>query len=179
MKYEIILSGKGGQGLILAGIILAEAAAIYEGLHVVQTQSYGPEARGGASKSEVIISDEPIDFPKVTSADIVVALSQEACDIYAKMVKRGGILILDEDEVQKVPEIEGRIYRIPFIRMAVEEIGKAIVTNIVTLGSLIGLTEILSPESVIKAIENRTPKGTEEINRKAFELGFKAAKGLA
>jgi 2-oxoglutarate ferredoxin oxidoreductase subunit gamma len=179
LKYEIILSGKGGQGLILAGIILAEAAAIYEGLHVVQTQSYGPEARGGASKSEVIISDEPIDFPKVTSADIVVALSQEACDIYAKMVKRGGILILDEDEVQKVPEIEGRIYRIPFIRMAVEEIGKAIVTNIVTLGSLIGLTEILSPESVIKAIENRTPKGTEEINRKAFELGFKAAKGLA
>jgi len=179
LKYEIILSGKGGQGLILAGIILAEAAAIYEGLHVVQTQSYGPEARGGASKSEVIISDEPIDFPKVTCADIVVALSQEACDSYSGMLKKGGILIVDEDEVKRIPEVEGRVYRIPFTRMAVEELGKAIVTNIITLGALIGLTNILSPESVMKAIENRTPKGTEEMNRKAFEVGLRVAKGLA
>jgi len=179
LKYEIILSGKGGQGLILAGIILAEAAAIYEGLHVVQTQSYGPEARGGASKSEVIISDEPIDFPKVLSADIVVALSQEACDAYAKRLKKGGILIVDEDEVKRIPESDGKVYKFPFTRMAVEEVGKAIVTNIVTLGALIGLTKILSPESVMKAIENRTPRGTEEMNRKAFEVGLKVASGLA
>src|SRR4030065_737676 len=102
-RTEIRLAGEGGQGLILAGVILAEAAAIYDGKQVIQTQSYGPEARGGASKAEVVIGDGEIDYPEVIHADVLVALSQEACDRYAANVKKNGLLIVDEEKVGRVP----------------------------------------------------------------------------
>ena len=172
-RTEIRLAGEGGQGMILAGIILAEAAAIYDGKQVVQTQSYGPEARGGASKAEVVIADGLIDHPEVLSADAVVALSQEACDKYASSLKPGGLLIVDGEKVNRVAGLDA--VRIPISRLALETTGKSITTNVVALGVLVGLTGVVSRQAIEKAVAGRAPQGTEEVNRKALEAGFAAA----
>ena len=172
-RTEIRLAGEGGQGMILAGIILAEAAAIYDGKQAVQTQSYGPEARGGASRSEVVISDGEIDHPEVLSADVVVALSQEAYKKFAKTVGPGGLLIVDEDRVETSPEFCG--IKIPVARIAHETTGRGITANTVALGVLVGLTNLVSRESIERAITARAPKGTEEMNRQALQAGFAAA----
>lgn len=172
-RTEIRLAGEGGQGMILAGIILAEAAAIYDGKQVTQTQSYGPEARGGASRSEVVISDGEIDHPEVLVPDIVVALSQEAYKKFAKTVKAGGLLIVDEERVQIEPEV--RAIRVPVMRLARESTGRAITANTVALGVLVGLTDIVSRQAIEQAVTARAPKGSEEMNRKALEAGFTAA----
>jgi 2-oxoglutarate ferredoxin oxidoreductase subunit gamma len=172
-RTEIRLAGEGGQGMILAGIILAEAAAIYDGKQATQTQSYGPEARGGASRSEVVISDDEIDHPEVLAADVVVALSQEAYKKFAKSVHAGGLLIVDEDRVETSPEFRG--VKIPVARLAQETTGKAITANTVALGALVGLTGVVSRKAIEKAVAARAPKGTEEMNRKALEAGFAAA----
>lgn len=168
-KHEIRLSGSGGQGLLLSGIILAEAA-IYDGNNAIQTQSYGPEARGGASKSEVIISDADIDFPKVRDCGILLALTQKSYDQYSSGLKKGGILILDDS----VDYIDGevRTYSVPIIDTATNKIGKPMVTNIVALGVLVAITAIVSRESLEKAVLSRVPKGTEELNKKALFMGF-------
>ena len=172
-RTEIRLAGEGGQGMILAGIILAEAAAIYDGKNAVQTQSYGPEARGGASKAEVIISDGEIDHPEVISADVLVALSQEAFRKFSKDVKPNGLLIVDSDKVDSTPAPQA--IRIPVTKMAFETTGKIITANTVALGVLVALTGVVSRESIEKAILARAPKGTEEMNRKALAAGFEAA----
>jgi 2-oxoglutarate ferredoxin oxidoreductase subunit gamma len=172
-RTEIRLAGEGGQGMILAGIILAEAAAIFDGKMVVQTQSYGPEARGGASKSEVVIAAGEIDHPEVLSADVVVTLSQEAFDKYAASVKPGGLLIVDEDHVHSI-YIPGAI-KIPISSLALHASGKSITANTVALGVLVGLTGVVSKEAIEKAVTARAPRGTEEMNRKALEAGFEAA----
>jgi len=172
-RTEIRLAGEGGQGMILAGIILAEAAAIYDGKQATQTQSYGPEARGGASRSEVVISDGEIDHPEVLSADVVVALSQEAYEKFGKSVCTGGLLIVDEERVRTSPDFSG--IKIPIARLAQETTGKAITANTVALGVLVGLTELVSRESIQRAVTARAPKGTEEMNRKALQTGFAAA----
>jgi 2-oxoglutarate ferredoxin oxidoreductase subunit gamma len=172
-RTEIRLAGEGGQGMILAGIILAEAASIYDKKMAVQTQSYGPEARGGASKSEVVIADGEIDHPEVLSADVVVTLSQEAYDRYAASVKPGGLLIVDDEKVHKIRITDA--VRIPITRLAFETTGKAITANVVALGVLIGLTGVVSRQAIEKAVTARAPRGTEEMNRKALEAGFGAA----
>ena len=172
-RTEVRLAGEGGQGMILAGIILAEAAAIYDGKLAVQTQSYGPEARGGASKSEVVISSGEIDHPEVLAADVVVALSQEAFDKYAASVKPGGLLIVDDDNVHSL-RVPGAI-KIPIAWLALHLTGKAITANTVALGVLVGLTGVVSREALEKAVTARAPRGTEEMNRKALEAGFEAA----
>jgi 2-oxoglutarate ferredoxin oxidoreductase subunit gamma len=172
-RTEIRLAGEGGQGMILAGIILAEAAAIYDGKQATQTQSYGPEARGGASRSEVVISDGEIDHPEVLSPDVVLALSQEAYQKFAKTVNPNGLLIVDEDRVQTSSDFKG--IKIPVARIAQETTGKPITANTVALGVLVGLTDIVSRESIEKAVTARAPKGTEEMNRKALQAGFAAA----
>ncbi len=172
-RTEIRLAGEGGQGMILAGIILAEAAAIYDGKHVIQTQSYGPESRGGASRSEVVISDGEIDHPEVLSPDVVVALSQEAYNKFAGTVKAGGLLIVDEDAVKTSPEFRG--VKIPIARLAHETTGRAITANTVALGILVGLTNLVSHEAIDKAVRARAPKGTEEMNHQALQAGFDAA----
>src|SRR5574338_208189 len=171
-RTEIRLAGEGGQGMILAGIILAEAAAVYDGKQAVQTQSYGPEARGGASRSEVVISDVEIDHPEVLSPDVVLTLSQEAYQKFAKTVNPHGLLIVDEDRVQTEENI--RSLKIPVARIAQETTGKAITANTVALRVLVGLTDIVSREAIEKAITARAPKGTEEMNRKALQAGFAA-----
>jgi 2-oxoglutarate ferredoxin oxidoreductase subunit gamma len=172
-RYEIRLAGEGGQGMILAGIILAEAAAIYDGKNAVQTQTYGPEARGGASKAEVIVSVGEIDYPKVIGANVLVAMSQEACDKYFSSLKKGGTLIVDEEKVGRVPTT--RALKVPITRLAVESTGKTLVANVVALGLLVGLTQVVTREAVEKAVTARAPKGTEEMNRAALAAGFTAA----
>ena len=171
-RYEIRFSGSGGQGLILAGVIFAEAAAIYDGINAVQSQSYGPEARGGASKSEVILSDETIDFPKATSIDLMLALTQEACTKYCGDVKEGGTVLVDEDFVRDVPAGDYNVIRLPIIRTASEAIGKAFVANIVAIGAIAAITGRVSREAVEKAVLSRVPKGTEDLNRKALSAGY-------
>jgi len=175
-RFEIRLAGSGGQGLVLASVILAEAVVEYEGKNAVQNQSYGPEARGGSSKSEVIISDEEIDYPKAISPDILLAMTQEAHDKYVKDLKKDGILIVDSDLVKEVEDGKYKIYRIPLVGTAAEKIGKAFVANIVALGALIAVKDIVSRESLEKAVLSRVPKGTEDLNRSALNAGFELIK---
>ncbi len=175
-RYEIRFSGSGGQGLILAGVIFAEAATIYDKINAVQSQSYGPEARGGASKSEVIISDQVIDFPKAQAIDLQLSLTQESCTKYYKDLKPSGTLLVDEDFVRDVPKGSFKVIKMPIIRTATEEIGKAFVANIVALGAITALTGKVTIESVEKAVLSRVPKGTEDLNKKALRAGYDLAK---
>jgi len=174
VRREIRLSGYGGQGLILAGIILAEAA-MHDGCETVQTQSYGPEARGGASKAEVIMSDEPIDYPKVTAPDVLLLMSDAACKRYACTVEPGGILIVDSGLVADVPDNHGVVHAIPITDISVEATGRAITANIAALGVLNTIASLVSSESLEKAIAARVPRGTAEVNMKAFRAGVTAA----
>jgi 2-oxoglutarate ferredoxin oxidoreductase subunit gamma len=174
-RREIRLAGSGGQGLILAGIILAEAAGVYEGQEVAQTQSYGPEARGGASKAEVVISDGDIDYPKAVKPDILLCLNQKACDAYLADVQPGGTVIVDASLVQDLPPAAGAI-SLPFTKIARDDLGKEMLANIVALGALAQLTGIVSLENLEKAVLARVPKGTEELNRKALAAGVAAAR---
>ena len=172
-KYEVRLSGSGGQGLLLAGIILAEGA-INDGKNSVQTQSYGPEARGGASKSEVIISDEMIDFPKVRNCDILLALTQKSYEQYSEGLKDDGILIIDAS-VKTGETGNKKVYSVPILDTAAKDLGKPMVTNIVALGAIVEVTRIISRESLEKAVLDRVPKGTEDLNRRALSMGYKIA----
>lgn len=172
-RKEIRLAGEGGQGMILAGIILAEAAAIYDNKNATQTQSYGPEARGGASKAEVVIDQGEIDHPEVILADVLVAMSQEACDKYAGNLKKDGILIVDQERVGRVPS--NRAIKVPITRLAQESSGKSITANVVALGVLVGLTGVVSRQAITQAVAARAPKGTEDMNQAALSAGFAAA----
>jgi 2-oxoglutarate ferredoxin oxidoreductase subunit gamma len=174
-RYEIRLSGSGGQGLIIAGILLAEAAGIYDGKFVCQTQSYGPEARGGASKAEVVISDEAIDYPKAVKPDLLLAMNQKSCDVYFFDLKPTGLLIVDATYVKQVPTT--RAVAIPFTHIAREKLGNEMVSNVIALGALATLTGVVSLKSLEAAILARVPSGTVELNKRALEAGIEAAKG--
>lgn len=176
-RLEIRLAGSGGQGLVLASVILAEAVVEHEGKNAVQNQSYGPEARGGASKSEVIISDEEIDYPKAINPDILLVMTQAAYDKYVKDLKKGGVLIVDEDLVKEIENGDYKLYKVPLVRTAAEKIGKAFVANIVALGALNGVKNIVSRESLEKAVLSRVPKGTEDLNRSALNAGYELVSG--
>jgi len=171
-RYEIRLSGEGGQGIVLAGVILAEAAAIYDGKNATQTQVYGPESRGGASKAEVIISDEEIDYPKAMTVDLLLALTQAAADKYGREVRSSGIVILDSSKVVTPPRGSFAVHTLPIIETAKEAVGKTMVANIVSLGAIVGLSKVVSRQSIERAILARVPKGTEDLNRRALEAGF-------
>lgn len=177
-RTEFRFAGSGGQGLILAGIILADAAAIYENKNAVQTQSYGPEARGGSSKSEVIISDSPIEYPKATKVDYMVALTQESFTKYIKDVKDDGIIIADKELVTDFSNAKGKLYMIDMVKSAREELGKLLGLNIIALGVLVEISGIVSRESIEQALMKRVPKGFEDYNKKALEIGFKLAKEI-
>lgn len=174
-RYEIRLCGSGGQGLILAGVILAEAAALHDGKNAVQTQSYGPESRGGFSSSVVIISDGDIDYPKATKVDVLLALTQQAANMYAGGIKDEGILIIDDEMVRDIPMGKYRVYRLPIIQIAKTQLGKVIVANIVALGAIVGITKVVSTEAIKKALFSKIPKGTERLNLSALEAGIKLA----
>lgn len=177
-RYEIRFSGSGGQGMILAGIIMAEAAAIYGDKNAVQSQSYGPESRGGASKAEVIISSQPIDYPKATAIDFMLAMTQEACNKYHYDIKDTGILLVDSEEVKNVPQGKFKVYSYPIIGAAREELGKTIVANIISLGMITELTKIVPNEAVEKAVLSRVPAAFVELNKRALQIGFERARTL-
>jgi len=177
-RYELRFSGSGGQGLITAGIIMAKAASLYEGKQAVQSQSYGPEARGGASKSEVIISADAIDYPKVTACDALLAMTQEAANKYSHDLKEGGVLLVDSDLVKTLPAGNFKTVSIPIIATAKEEVGREIVANIVALGAMVALTGQISRENGEKAVLSSVPEAFLELNRKAYNIGYeKAMKG--
>lgn len=177
-RYEMRFSGSGGQGMILAGIIMAEAASIFGGKNAAQSQSYGPESRGGASRSEVIISDEEVDYPKATSIDAMLAMTQEACAKYCKDIKEGGILLVDSDEVKNIPSGNFKTYSFPITAIARDELGKTIVANIIALGMITELTKIVSHEAIEKAVLARVPAAFLDLNKKALQIGFEKAKAL-
>lgn len=173
MHKEIRISGFGGQGVVLTGIILARAAAIYSGLQVVQTQSTGAESRGGACLSDVIISTEKIDYPASETPEILVAMSPEAAQKHTWVIKPGGILMVDEDMVTSPPAGGyAQLLRIPATRIAQEEFGKKIVANMVMLGTLVAVDPMVDRGAVEKAVRDSVPKDSVELNLQALQRGF-------
>ena len=172
---RIVFSGSGGQGVITAAIILAETAVIYEGLNSLQTQSYGPEARGGATRADVIISDEPIHYPKVINPDILVCLTQEAYNKFSGIIRPGGLLLSDSHYVKQEWKIDARHVELGMYRAIMDKIGKPIVLNICMLGTMIGLTGLVSTESIMRVLETKIPVDFLEINRRALEIGMQLA----
>lgn len=178
-RYELRLSGAGGQGLLLAGKIIAEAAAIYDGKIATQAQSYGPEARGGASKSEVVISDRDIDYPVATNLDLLLALTQESVDAYVGDVKDGGIILVDSDLVESVPEGSYRVVSLPIVETARDQVGRVISANLVAIGIIAGLVDVVSVSAIESAIRARVPRGTEDFNLQAFHAGLNMVSRLS
>jgi len=175
-RTEIRIAGFGGQGVVLAGMLLGRAAVLYDGKQAIQTQSYGAEARGGAARSEVILWDRPIVYPKVLKPDLMTALSQVALDKYVRDLKPGGTLILDADLVERPPQgADAQVYEAPFSKIATEELGRAIVGNMVMLGFMVGLTKVVSEDALRASVRTGVPKGTEELNLRALEIGMNKA----
>ncbi len=172
-RYEIRLSGFGGQGIMTAGYILGKAAALFDQRHVTLTKSYGPESRGGASSAQIIIADEEINYPLLTELELLVAMSQEAYAKYIDELPSGGLLLIDKDLVKlSRPREDIQVRAIPATRIAESELGRKIVANIVMLGFVAAHTEGVSVDGLREAVLSSIPKGTEELNTKAFEKGY-------
>ena len=172
MRVEVRFAGFGGQGIIKSGIIVAAGACIHGERNAVQTQSYGPESRGGACKSEVVISESEIDFPKVIEPDVLVVMSQHAYNDYAEDLKAGGIIILDPDMIPREKDLKNVMtFHVPATKIA-EDLGRKIMANIVMLGAFTAITETVDKEAIRESIKENVPNGTEEMNLKAFEKGF-------
>ncbi|RLB00638.1 MAG: 2-oxoacid:ferredoxin oxidoreductase subunit gamma, partial [Deltaproteobacteria bacterium] len=174
-RKRIIFSGSGGQGVITASVILAEAAVLHEGLNAVQTQVYGPEARGGATRADVIIDTKEIRYPKVDQPNILVCLTQEAYNKFSPLIRPGGLLLADSHFVKLARKVDARQVEVGMYDAVMEEIGKPVVFNICVLGTLIGLEKLVRPESLLKVLEHRVPSEFLDLNRKAFDLGLKLA----
>jgi 2-oxoglutarate ferredoxin oxidoreductase subunit gamma len=177
-RSEVRLSGFGGQGLVLAGIVLGRAAAVHEGRNAVLAQSYGPESRGGASCAELVLDDGPIDYPHVVHPDLVLVLSQEAYATYGRGRSPSALLVVEQDLVQVDSEAERgrRVLSAPFTAMA-ETLGRRLVLNMVALGFLAGCTDLVSAQALREAIQASVPPGTEALNLRAFEAGLARAQG--
>jgi 2-oxoglutarate ferredoxin oxidoreductase subunit gamma len=171
MKKEVRLSGSGGQGLLTAGLILAKAAT-REGLNVTQTQSYGAASRGGSSRSDVVISNEPIYFPEATRFSALVALTQESCDKFLPALSDNGTLIVDTVFVKNFNTIDQMVYALPFTKIAIEQLGSALPTNILALSFLVLVTEIVTEKTLKDAIKEFKPQFADS-NMKAFKLAKK------
>lgn len=174
-KTEIKIAGFGGQGVVLAGSIVGRAAAIYDGKYATMTRSFGPEARGGACGSQVIISDVKISYPYVINPDVLVVMSQEACDRFVLELKPEGILVIERDLVELPKHAKAGAHGIPATRFA-EELGRKIVLNMVMLGFLTAVTGMVNPDAMRKAIRDSVPKGTEDLNTRAFNKGYNYGK---
>ena len=178
-RCRMVFSGSGGQGVITAAIILAEAAVLHEGLEAVQTQAYGAAARGGATRSDVIVSDSTINFPKVIQPNVLVCLTQEAYTKFCDIIRPGGLLLTDPRYVKPQLKVDARQYQLPLYETVMEKIGKPIVFNICMLGAVLGLTDLVQPESIVKVLEARIPSGFLEMNRKALDLGLELGRQAA
>ena len=169
---EIRIAGFGGQGVILSAIVIGKAGCIFENGYSTMTQSFGPEARGGACSAQVILSDKPILYPYVTRPDILVTMSQEAYSLFTPQLKEDGILIIEQDLVRVENLPPGvRVYGVPATRLA-EELGKRMVLNIVMVGFFAALTNVLEPEAVRRAVADSVPEAFRELNLRAFDKGF-------
>ena len=171
-RCRMVFSGSGGQGVITAAIILAETAVLHEGLTAVQTQAYGAAARGGATRSDVIISDTKINFPKVIQPNVLVCLTQEAYTKFCDIIRPGGLLLTDPRFVTPQLKVDARQFELPMYQTVMDNIGKPIVFNICMLGAVLGLTELVRPESILEVLKKRIPSGFLEMNQKALELGL-------
>ena len=178
-RYRIVFSGSGGQGVVTASIILAEAAVIHEGLNAVQSQSYGPEARGGATRADVIISDRSIRFPKVNQPNVLVCLTQEAYNKFSGTIRPGGLLLTDSHFVKQERKVDARQRGLGMYKTVMDRIGKPVVLNICMLGAVIGLTQIVKTESIMKVLETKIPSGFLEMNQKALDLGLELVQALS
>ena len=166
------LAGFGGQGIVLAGMILGKAVTLYQGANAVMTQSYGPEARGGACSADVVISENRINYPRVSTPDILVLMSEEAARTYGSNTADRALVLINEDLVKTVPATNRlRIHRVPATGIA-EQLGRVIVANIVMLGFITAVSEIVSFESMKKAVLDSIPKGTESLNCSALQAGY-------
>jgi len=174
VKREIRICGFGGQGVILAGFIIGKAACVFSDYNAVQSQSYGPEARGGAARSEVIVSDEKIGYPRPTGVDLFVAMAQEAFDTYRGDLHDETVIIIDPDLVIR-HDIGRPLYKVQAQKIA-QDLGNKIVTNIAMVGAITGVYDLLSPEAVKKAVIDSVPKRFTELNINAFEKGFEAGR---
>jgi 2-oxoglutarate ferredoxin oxidoreductase subunit gamma len=170
-RKEIRIAGFGGQGVILLGAILGKAASVYDNGYAALIQNYGPESRGGSCRAEVVISDEPIDYPYITNPQIIVALSREAYSEFATSVSPDTLVIIDSDLVKVALSNKHKPFSIPCSRMA-KDLGRPVVANIIMLGFMASVSEITSLEAIRKAIIDSVPVGTEEFNIKAFNLGY-------
>ncbi len=168
---EVRFGGSGGQGVVLMGMILA-VAANYDQRCVVQTELYGPEARGGFSRSDVIISDDPIDYPKLDEADLLVALSQDSANAYTSFLRRDGIMIYDSEKITDPPAFSGTNVAVPFVRWAREETGRPQPANVVALGVMARVAGVVSVESLQRAVTETVPAGTVEVNSMALARGL-------
>ena len=175
---EIRIAGFGGQGVILAAAVIGKAAAIFQGGHATMTQSFGPEARGGSSSAQVILSGEPILYPYITRPDILVVMSQEAFTRFSPELRDGGILIVEQDLV-RIDNLKSgtRLYSVPATRLA-EEIGKKMVLNVVMVGFFGAVTGLLNPEHLRKAVADSVPPAFQELNLRAFDKGFEYGRTL-
>ncbi len=174
-RCRMVFSGSGGQGVITAAIILAEAAVLYDNLNAVQSQSYGAEARGGATRSDIIISDSSIHYPKVIQPNVLVCLTQDTYNKFYRIIRPGGLLVTDTRHVKTEKKVDAQQKELAMYETIMEEIGKPIVFNICMLGAVIRLTNMVRPKSVLKILERRIPADFLEINRKALNLGIKLA----
>jgi 2-oxoglutarate ferredoxin oxidoreductase subunit gamma len=171
-RTEILVGGVGGQGVILAGILLGAAATLFDGKKAVQTQAYSSEQRGGMARSEVIISDEPVTDPQVRRPDVLMALAQDAVNRHLKKIKPGGLLVVDSDLAQEVEKGNFQVLSIPATSIADKEMGSVVVANLILLGGLLKKTAVLSVGAMEKAIEANVPPKAKEMNLKAFRRGL-------
>jgi len=170
-RKEIRIAGFGGQGIVLSGSIIGKGASIYDNGYAAMTQSYGPESRGGSCRTEVVVSDAPIEYPYLVNPNIQIVLSQEAYNEFGKNAPKDSILIVDADLVKVDPAQKTRILSIHADQMA-QDLGRPVVANIIMMGFLAASSDIVSAEALKKAVLDSVPPGTEELNKKAFELGY-------
>ncbi len=174
----MVFSGSGGQGVITAAIILAETAVLHENLVAVQSQSYGPEARGGSTRADVIIAESPIYFPKVIQPNVLVCLTQQAYTSYYSILRPGGLFITDSHFVKLGKKVDARQVELPMYDAVMEKIGRPIVFNICMLGAVIGLTKLVRPDSIMKVLETQINPSFLEMNRQALDIGMKLVEGI-
>ncbi len=172
-RMRMVFSGSGGQGVITAAIILAESAVIHEGLNAVQSQVYGAAARGGATRTDIIVSNTEIDYPKVMQPNVLVCLTQEAYHNYSGIIRPGGLLLTDSRFVSLEKKVDARQVSLPMYQSVMEEIGKPIVFNICMLGALVAMTGLVRGESIMEVLKARIPSSFIDINQRAVDLGMR------
>ena len=170
-RNEIVIGGLGGQGIVLAGYIMGKGAALFDKKNATHTQDYGPEARGGACRTQVVISDSPISYPYIDNPSVLAVMSQGAYNTYSPTMRPDTLLLIDEDLVKPKKSKNIRLFAIPAMRIA-QELGRAAVANIVMLGFITAVTKVVSADAMKKAVLESVPKGTEELNMNAFDRGY-------